>query len=68
MKLFDKDIAYGTFKYLLIGDTISNAGDRFQKIAFPLLMYKVTDSATILSITVVLRISVKIRGKLYLFW
>lgn len=56
MKLFDKDIAYGTFKYLLIGDTISNAGDRFQKIAFPLLMYKITDSATILSITVVLEI------------
>lgn len=56
MTAIKKTANQGTFKYLLIGDTVSNAGDRFQKIAFPLLLYKLTNSATILSLTVVLEI------------
>ncbi|EHB6442996.1 MFS transporter, partial [Enterococcus faecalis] len=43
-----------TFYLITFGEFISNIGDRFQKIAFPILIYNITQSSAALSSMVII--------------
>lgn len=48
------DSSKRTFYLITFGELISNIGDRFQKIAFPILIYNITQSSAALSSMVII--------------